>query len=384
MGPYSTHYRPVSSHTTPYDATPSPPPSRTATPLRLEYSQASPPRSASSHGYAPTLHSLVGYSRASPPRTASPHRYAPTRSPSPQATGMVYSPPSESPMGIPLPLSGESLTALTPPRPQPLYSVASSSTHSVRASTPSQAREHHGDYYLHDGVVFAAGDILFKVPRYMFLQESITFPAIYEFPMKETDPGTTDSLPIVLEAEAIDLERLLTILYPKSVSGHTGVTGVWGEAEWQSILHIATMWNMSNIRALAIDRLSSIASPLTKTTLGRRYEHAQWIRDGFLELCLRDEPLTEEEGAHFGWKDIVKLASAREQIRSQVVAVSYDHTWADTRYGQCLVYQKHYSTDAYRKHKMVHAILDQVFGLEDLHSESEFGSRPNTPNFSVP
>jgi hypothetical protein len=85
------------------------------------------------------------------------------------------------------------------------------------------------------------------------------------------------------------------------------------------------MWQMLDIRSEAIAKLSRCAAPTTKILLGRRHDHPPWVRDGFLLLCLRHEPLDMQDAKALSVKEILGVAEAREKIRSEVMTSPYPH-----------------------------------------------------------
>jgi hypothetical protein len=99
---------------------------------------------------------------------------------------------------------------------------------------------------------------------------------------------------------------------------------------------------MLEIRTMAIESLDLIVSPLTKVCLGRKYDYLPWIKEGFIALCLRREPLTEEEGSQLGFKCSLKCAAARERIRAQVMQLSDTVALVQTKFGGYLVRKGEY------------------------------------------
>lgn len=85
---------------------------------------------------------------------------------------------------------------------------------------------------------------------------------------------------------------------------------------WASVLYLATKWDFSSIRELAIASFTPSASDVDKVVLGHRFGHQEWLLPGYTGLCERDEPLTELEGERLGIKDVVAIAKVREDIRS--------------------------------------------------------------------
>ena len=77
---------------------------------------------------------------------------------------------------------------------------------------------------------------------------------------------------------------------------------------------------MENLRSKAIGRLESCARPATKICLARDFNDLiGWSFDGYLHLCLQENPLTMQDVEGLGVKDMVGIAEARERIRSDVV-----------------------------------------------------------------
>ena len=150
------------------------------------------------------------------------------------------------------------------------------------------------------------------------------------------------------------------------------------------------MWEMGNIHSLAIAQLSSCASPLSKITLGRKYDHPPWIRDGFLQLCLRPEALAMEEAEGLSLKDVVGVAQARERMRSTVIRSSCHQTWG----GNGEAYETRYDTeDCYQSERdggeathtnagslltaldpQIHEILAEVVDLQEPFATPRHGS----------
>ncbi|KAF8583081.1 hypothetical protein K439DRAFT_1634745 [Ramaria rubella] len=170
----------------------------------------------------------------------------------------------------------------------------------------------HEHYYMKDGVTFLVENTLFRVPRYMLETTSPVFAAM----LSDVRP---DATPISLrDATSVEFERLLTFLYPLAPPVDT-VAKPWDEHQWTSILRLATMWEMAEIRAVAMRLLGQIHDPFMKVTLGRQYGHQPWIKEGFMMLCLRPEPLTVEEGVQLTKEDVIACAAAREEIRLRVL-----------------------------------------------------------------
>lgn len=57
--------------------------------------------------------------------------------------------------------------------------------------------------------------------------------------------------------------------------------------------------------------------PVEKVVLARSYDvERDWLLNAYKALGSREEPLTDEEGARLGLRTVIKIAKAREMIRS--------------------------------------------------------------------
>lgn len=81
--------------------------------------------------------------------------------------------------------------------------------------------------------------------------------------------------------------------------------------EWTAIMHLADKWTFKSVRVLAIKSLSSIASPVDKIILGRKYDIEEWLSDAYEAVCRRPEPLTLEEGIRLQMDDVIKIYAIR-------------------------------------------------------------------------
>lgn len=75
---------------------------------------------------------------------------------------------------------------------------------------------------------------------------------------------------------------------------------------------------------MAIEKLDKLTSGMTKVALGRKYDHSKWILDGFTDLCLRAEMMSEEEANQLSSKDVLRYAWAREKVRAQYPSSYHD------------------------------------------------------------
>jgi len=69
---------------------------------------------------------------------------------------------------------------------------------------------------------------------------------------------------------------------------------------WTSVLRLASKWEFTSLRELAIKRLFDITSPLEKITLAHSFDLAHWLPSAYTDLCERVAPLSIEEGRKLG------------------------------------------------------------------------------------
>jgi len=176
----------------------------------------------------------------------------------------------------------------------------------------------HPQFYFEDGnVIFLVEDTLFNVHRYFFFRDSAPFRAMFSLQPPPGTPveGQSDEHPIqLLGTNVQDFERLLSVMYPAKL----GVSPFSTTDEWKSILEMSTKYEFVEIREMAINTLSkTFMDPIDKISIAQQYDiRLDWVITSFIELCLREAPLTYEEGLKLGMKIVTKLASAREILRT--------------------------------------------------------------------
>ena len=84
--------------------------------------------------------------------------------------------------------------------------------------------------------------------------------------------------------------------------------------EWTAILRLADTWNFRSIRALAINRLTPIATNIDKIVLGREFGVDQWLGSAYLAVCMRDQSLTKEEARRMQLDDIIEINDIRQHF----------------------------------------------------------------------
>lgn len=88
------------------------------------------------------------------------------------------------------------------------------------------------------------------------------------------------------------------------------------------------MWDWKEIRALAIDKLSSCTTSIDRIVLGRRFEHPMWLTPAFADLCGRYYSLSPEEACQLEDEDITRIV----QLRKEVICATRAASSTVTRY----------------------------------------------------
>ncbi|KAJ6542589.1 hypothetical protein B0H19DRAFT_303467 [Mycena capillaripes] len=175
------------------------------------------------------------------------------------------------------------------------------------------ATRRHDDYYFEDGnLVIQVSNILFRLWDGALRRHSKAFPSapVSLFDDKVPD-GADDEHPLILEGiESADFERLLWIVYPPVLGQCKATT----PRDWTAILDLATRWQFTDIRALAIRELGAFADidPVEKIELAHRYRiPPQWAYGAYIALCARPAALDVIEGRQLGIETTVNIAFAR-------------------------------------------------------------------------
>lgn len=86
--------------------------------------------------------------------------------------------------------------------------------------------------------------------------------------------------------------------------------------EWVSVLRLSTLWQLVDIRELAIERMSTFGiEPTDKIVLSQEFDVADWYEPACEELTTRSATLTMEEAKKIGLETAVRVFHAREQSR---------------------------------------------------------------------
>jgi hypothetical protein len=68
----------------------------------------------------------------------------------------------------------------------------------------------------------------------------------------------------------------------------------------------------------------SHTKPADNIALGQKYDlPRKYLSDVYLEMCMRENPLSVEEGQKIGYETVIRIAHIREEIKSWGNAYSF-------------------------------------------------------------
>ncbi|KAG8963763.1 hypothetical protein FRC03_002588 [Tulasnella sp. 419] len=125
--------------------------------------------------------------------------------------------------------------------------------------------------------------------------------------------GLSESNPLRLnEVTTSEMESLLHIFEPRCWFKQAQPS-LDGES-WKAVLRLATKWGCPELRDYAMRSIERLKlKPVEMIVLSRHCKVDKWLRPACLELCIRSEPLTVEEGKLLGIELAMKLVQIREK-----------------------------------------------------------------------
>jgi hypothetical protein len=84
---------------------------------------------------------------------------------------------------------------------------------------------------------------------------------------------------------------------------------------------MAVKFEMPKIRALAMDRLSALATPAERIGVANKFNITEWLAPAYSELCMRYEPLSVEEGNKIGVEGVVRITAMKRVMEENLKAL---------------------------------------------------------------
>ncbi|KAF8650088.1 hypothetical protein AX16_005414 [Volvariella volvacea WC 439] len=201
------------------------------------------------------------------------------------------------------------------PPPSPSFSAVSSLSRDSllsedRSSTAGRTINEHPLFYLPDeSATFRVEDTHFRLPTYFFKRDSPVFrEQLQGFATFGSGGIGLDTIKLS-GVTVTDFERFVRVLYPTVIGKYDAAT----VEEWTSVLTLADRWKFASIRELAVKEISAIGTPVDRVIVGEKFNEEKMVFAALCELCVRNQPLTREEGEKLGMEKVIKIATARDR-----------------------------------------------------------------------
>ncbi|GJJ15194.1 hypothetical protein Clacol_009470 [Clathrus columnatus] len=186
-----------------------------------------------------------------------------------------------------------------------------------QAATPT---EHPVYYSVEEFIVLKVENVLYRILKSVLTGQSDFFkdlfsPQFSSVLIKDNKEGSSNTFPIVLEqVSPIDFDRLLSLIITGSLELNRPVSASWGSEQWISTLYLADRWQMPAVKKLALFFFRSQAEPHVQIKLGKDFDDKSLIRSGLIDICSREEPITETEAMDIGIELAFKCVAIREKL----------------------------------------------------------------------
>jgi hypothetical protein len=84
-------------------------------------------------------------------------------------------------------------------------------------------------------------------------------------------------------------------------------------------MRLTSRWNLTSHIDLDTSRLPLIISPVDRLVVAYGLHVTDWLRPAFVDLCMRDEPLSIDEGRRLGVDIIICISRVRSLIRKWIL-----------------------------------------------------------------
>ncbi|KAI0825967.1 hypothetical protein BC629DRAFT_1586831 [Irpex lacteus] len=238
------------------------------------------------------------------------------------------------------------LTLDLPPSPLPAHRDLDSD---VDVSFTSKRR--HSRFYLSDTLVTLEIDgCVFQVHRYFLKRESVYLQALLEH---DPTAGTSDENAILLTNITVhEFECFLHFLFFGAYDPH-----LYALEDWLDLLAAATILKCGNIRLRAITELESstfaeTVDAVDRIFIARKYDVGSWLTSAYVDLCVRDGPLREQEIDLLGSKLVSQLCDIRERLMLEAMENHSARQQSGSREGQ-----RHLKKSSRRARQLVEDII---------------------------
>ncbi|OCH91167.1 hypothetical protein OBBRIDRAFT_834423 [Obba rivulosa] len=164
-------------------------------------------------------------------------------------------------------------------------------------------------------IIFKAEDTLFRVHRYFLERDSELFRGLFSCPPgKGGAEGKTEERPVELPGvDAFEFECLLDFLYDGMYALTSPARTI---QQWMALLSISSRFMFDKIRAMTINALSPRLDAMERIALSSQFDIPQWLKPALVDLCMREKPLSDDEGRRIGFETSLQIARARESFQA--------------------------------------------------------------------
>lgn len=170
-----------------------------------------------------------------------------------------------------------------------------------------------------DGDIFIQVEqSIFQIHSYHLIRASAVFADMFMLPTGDNalKEGSSVSDPIKLDIKAHDFENLLYFFYDSPYEWLPTVDSTT-ISMWKSILHLANMFDMSEVKEMALHALGrdGALADVHKVALCVEYGIKRtWAESAFSRVCVRPHTLTGDEVAELRPATVAGIIGAREEI----------------------------------------------------------------------
>ncbi|KAN0130694.1 hypothetical protein V8E53_011369 [Lactarius tabidus] len=173
----------------------------------------------------------------------------------------------------------------------------------------------HQEFFFSDGDI----TIMFRIDKHHLTRGSRHFRSILNpiVPCRDP-PGSSETNPIELDdATSEEFSSLLWVFYNYDYCYKAPLE------KWKHILTLARKWGLARVEKLCIRELQDLQiEPVDKIELYQRFNlNPNLLKSSFVEITMRPDPLTIEEGQRLEISTSMRLARARERARDPGLAI---------------------------------------------------------------
>ncbi|KAH6908501.1 hypothetical protein BKA70DRAFT_1280030 [Coprinopsis sp. MPI-PUGE-AT-0042] len=190
----------------------------------------------------------------------------------------------------------------------------------IPTQPPSQGHATRNQLFYYETIVIRIEDQLFCIPKHCLERQSEAFEGMFSLDKTSTQEGRADHTPITLEEyKSLDFERLLKVLLPEPLAPSPPDLD---KDEWISVLKLSTIWCMTKVRDLAIERLSDMELSLPEIlALGKEHRVTDWLLEGLASLVEQETvDCTDDMALILGWKTVAKVFALRDHLKAKALA----------------------------------------------------------------